>query len=54
MDARLALSPDATPFTTIVGDRVVAFEQFADGRDAASVVKTYRVEDTGCDWVPAR
>lgn len=52
VDAVIALSPDAKPMTAIVGDRVASFEQAAGGGDAASWVKTYRVDESGCDWVP--
>jgi len=53
VDAIVSLSPDATPMTAIRGDQLVTFEQATDGRDAASWVKTYRIDDSTCDWVPA-
>ena len=54
VDAVLPLSPDATPHTTIVGDRVVALEQSAGGRNAVTTVKTYRIDESSCQWTAAR
>ncbi len=54
LDARIDLSPDAQSYTAIVGDGVATYEQAAGSDNAESWVKTYRIDDSTCDWVPAR
>lgn len=53
VDAVMALSLDAKPMTALAGDQVVSFEQAVGGGSSASWVKTYRIDDSSCDWVPA-
>ena len=54
VDAVLPLSPAAKGATALVADRIVAFEQATTRSDAASTVRSYRIDGSGCEWVAMR
>jgi hypothetical protein len=51
VDARVPLHPEAQPTFGFDGDELVVLEQVIEGAEAVPVLKHYRVDTSGCDWI---
>jgi len=51
VDAKVPLHPEAQPAFGFDGDELMVLEQVIEGAEAVPVLKHYRVDVSGCDWI---